>query len=197
MSKIIKRAMSIAMAAALALMAGCGDKTGSDNQSGTLDVSDASNASSASNASNAATSEADVKSASERVAELAGQIELPSMAEVTADNLSTFLGIDPEKVSEFSAQICKTRISIISATKSVTGTSIMGRVAQPHFGRFVLKKTMEIGRWSAVRAALEQPTAQSGCLNIPGRAAFFSQLGLSTRRTQRPRSTVPERPSTS
>ncbi len=106
MSKIIKRAMSIAMAAALALMAGCGDKTGSDNQSGTLDVSDASNASSASNASNAATSEADVKSASERVAELAGQIELPSMAEVTADNLSTFLGIDSEKVSEFSAQIC-------------------------------------------------------------------------------------------
>ncbi len=106
MSKIIKRAMAIAMAAALALMAGCGDKTGSDNQSGTLDVSDASNASSASNASNVATSEADVKSASERVAELAGQIELPSMAEVTADNLSTFLGIDPEKVSEFSAQIC-------------------------------------------------------------------------------------------
>lgn len=106
MSKIIKRAMAIAMAAALALMAGCGDKTGSDNQSGTLDVSDASNASSASNASNAATSEADVKSASERVAELAGQIELPSMAEVTADNLSTFLGIDSEKVSEFSAQIC-------------------------------------------------------------------------------------------
>lgn len=106
MSKIIKRAMSIAMAAALALMAGCGDKTGSDNQSGTLDVSDASNASSASNASNVATSEADVKSASERVAELAGQIELPSMAEVTADNLSTFLGIDSEKVSEFSAQIC-------------------------------------------------------------------------------------------
>ncbi len=106
MSKIIKRAMAIAMAAALALMAGCGDKTGSDNQSGTLDVSDASNASSASNASNVATSEADVKSASERVAELAGQIELPSMAEVTADNLSTFLGIDSEKVSEFSAQIC-------------------------------------------------------------------------------------------
>ena len=106
MSKIIKRAMAIAMAAALALMAGCGDKTGSDNQSGTLDGSDASNASSASNASNVATSEADVKSASERVAELAGQIELPSMAEVTADNLSTFLGIDSEKVSEFSAQIC-------------------------------------------------------------------------------------------
>lgn len=106
MSKIIKRAMAIAMAAALALMAGCGDKTGSDNQSGTLDVSDASNASNASSASNAATSEADVKSASERVAELAGQIELPSMAEVTADNLSTFLGIDSEKVSEFSAQIC-------------------------------------------------------------------------------------------
>lgn len=112
MSKIIKRAMAIAMAAALALMAGCGDKTGSDNQSGTLDVSDASNASNASsasnasNASNVATSEADVKSASERVAELAGQIELPSMAEVTADNLSTFLGIDSEKVSEFSAQIC-------------------------------------------------------------------------------------------
>lgn len=91
MRKTIKRLTAIVFAAALVLMAGCGDNSGSDASSGAV---------------SGVTSEADVKSASERIAELAGQIELPSMAEVTADNLYTFLGIDPEKVSEFSAQIC-------------------------------------------------------------------------------------------
>lgn len=91
MRKTIKRLTAIVFAAALVLMAGCEDNSGSDASSSAV---------------SGVTSEADVESASERVAELAGQIELPSMAEVTADNLYTFLGIDPEKVSEFSAQIC-------------------------------------------------------------------------------------------
>ncbi len=91
MSKTIKRLTAILFTAALALTTGCGNNSDSDVSSGAV---------------SGATSEADVKSAPERVAELAGQVELPSMAEVTADNLHTFLGIDSEKISEFSAQIC-------------------------------------------------------------------------------------------
>lgn len=90
MDMIIKKMTIIGVMAAMLLVTGCGDKNGSESVSG-------------SSSSDAGT---ESKSASEKVAELAGQIELPSMAEVTAENLHTFLGIDEESVTEFAAQIC-------------------------------------------------------------------------------------------
>lgn len=90
MNRIIKSMAAAALTTAIALAAGCGGTNGSEEQS----------------AESGATSEASAKSASERVEELSGLIELPSMAEVTSDNLHTFLGIDSEQVTEFSARIC-------------------------------------------------------------------------------------------
>lgn len=91
MDRIMRIAAAAALAAAMTLAAGCANTAGSGEQSG---------------AESGATSEAEAKSAADSVSELEGKIELPSMAEVTSDNLHTFLGIDPEKVTEFSARIC-------------------------------------------------------------------------------------------
>lgn len=90
MNIIFKKIIVIGMTAAIMLTTGCDNKTSSEDQSG----------------SGSSGVEAENKSASEKVAELAGEIELPSMAEVTSENLHTFLGIDAESVTEFSAQVC-------------------------------------------------------------------------------------------
>ncbi len=87
---MIKKMAVIGVMAAMLLAAGCGDKSSSEDASG----------------SGSSGVETENKSASEKVAELAGEIELPSMAEVNSENLNTFLGIDAESVTEFAAQIC-------------------------------------------------------------------------------------------
>lgn len=87
----MKKKLIILLCAASLMMTGCGDKTGSESQN---------------SAESGSAAENDNRSAAEKVAELAGEIELPSMAEVTAENLNTFLGINAEDVEEFSAQIC-------------------------------------------------------------------------------------------
>ncbi len=90
MNTVIKKITVIGLMATMLLATGCKDNSGSEDQSG----------------SSSSEAGAEEKSASAKAAELAGEIELPSMAEVTAENLHTFLGIDEESVTEFAAQIC-------------------------------------------------------------------------------------------
>lgn len=89
----MKKTAIILIFAACVMLAGCGDNSSSGSGSD--------------NSGNSVVGESDAaKTPAEKTAELSETIELPSMVEVTSDNLSLRYGIDAESVEDFSAYIC-------------------------------------------------------------------------------------------
>ena len=69
------------------------------------DTSASSDSGASSNIADGSTESAIAATAAERTAELLTAVEFPGMAEVTEDRLTVYYGIDPAKVTEFSAYV--------------------------------------------------------------------------------------------